>query len=163
MKLGVTGHQTLDEEQGWVVIRSELHDKLTSASKPLVGLSSLAPGADQVFAQEILRIGAELIAVLPFASYREKVPADGRHRFDTLLARSRDVVALEGGSTDEESYMKAGCYIVDHCDRLLAVWDGHPAAGFGGTADVVQYAQWRQRSIWFIDASPWRAIRAPKD
>lgn len=26
-------------------------------------------------------------------------------------------------------------------DELLAVWDGQPARGFGGTADVVRYAQ----------------------
>lgn len=26
-------------------------------------------------------------------------------------------------------------------DELLAVWDGRPAWGFGGTADVVAYAE----------------------
>jgi hypothetical protein len=35
--------------------------------------------------------------------------------------------------------------MVDHADELYAVWDGQPARGYGGTADVVAYA--RQRSI----------------
>jgi hypothetical protein len=26
-------------------------------------------------------------------------------------------------------------------DRLLAVWDGRPARGVGGTADIVEYAR----------------------
>lgn len=31
--------------------------------------------------------------------------------------------------------------LVGMADRLLAVWDGKPARGFGGTADVVAYAR----------------------
>jgi hypothetical protein len=32
---------------------------------------------------------------------------------------------------------------VDRSDVLLAVWDGRPARGFGGTGDVVAYARRR--------------------
>lgn len=31
--------------------------------------------------------------------------------------------------------------LVGLVDRLLAVWDGKPARGYGGTADVVAYAR----------------------
>ncbi|EDY51731.1 hypothetical protein [Streptomyces clavuligerus] len=31
--------------------------------------------------------------------------------------------------------------LVDRCDELVAVWDGLPARGFGGTADAVAYAR----------------------
>lgn len=33
--------------------------------------------------------------------------------------------------------------MLDRADRLLAVWDGKPARGYGGTADVVAEAQTR--------------------
>jgi hypothetical protein len=33
--------------------------------------------------------------------------------------------------------------MLDHADELWAVWDGRPARGFGGTADVVEAARRR--------------------
>ncbi|MEV5731635.1 hypothetical protein AB0N50_38930 [Streptomyces pharetrae] len=46
--------------------------------------------------------------------------------------------------------------LVGVVDELLAVWDGKPARGYGGTADVVAYAQ-RQgtavRVLWPQGAS----------
>ncbi len=46
--------------------------------------------------------------------------------------------------------------LVGLVDELLAVWDGHPARAYGGTADVVAYAE-RQgttvRVLWPQGAS----------
>ena len=42
---------------------------------------------------------------------------------------------------------QVGQYVVDHCDVLIAVWDGQPARGRGGTAEIVQYAQEQNRPI----------------
>ena len=41
--------------------------------------------------------------------------------------------------------MDAGKVVVDRSSVLLAVWDGQPSRGLGGTADVVAYA--RQRGV----------------
>jgi hypothetical protein len=41
--------------------------------------------------------------------------------------------------------------LVDQADELLAVWDGQPARGYCGTADVVAYARQKGapvRIIW---------------
>ncbi|MGA3159798.1 MAG: hypothetical protein ABSC77_01175 [Terracidiphilus sp.] len=46
-----------------------------------------------------------------------------------------------------DAYAQAGRYVVDHCDVLIAVWDGKPARGRGGTAKIVQYAQEQNRPI----------------
>ncbi|NJP95187.1 hypothetical protein HCN51_38110 [Nonomuraea sp. FMUSA5-5] len=50
-----------------------------------------------------------------------------------------------------ESPMAAGARMLDDADVLFAVWDGQPARGYGGTADVVAEAR-RQgvsvRVIW---------------
>jgi hypothetical protein len=36
--------------------------------------------------------------------------------------------------------MEGGKVVVDRAEVLIAVWDGLPARGLGGTADVVAYA-----------------------
>ena len=45
----------------------------------------------------------------------------------------------------EESHMAGSEAMLSNIDLLLAVWDGKPARGFGGTADVVDAA--RDRAI----------------
>ncbi len=39
----------------------------------------------------------------------------------------------------EAQYALGGAYIVERADELVAVWDGQPARGTGGTADVVSW------------------------
>jgi hypothetical protein len=36
---------------------------------------------------------------------------------------------------------------VDHCDVLIALWDGEPSRGRGGTKDVIDYARAQQRPV----------------
>lgn len=40
-----------------------------------------------------------------------------------------------------EAHMAASEFMLTLADQLWAVWDGKPARGFGGTADVVQAAR----------------------
>jgi len=50
-----------------------------------------------------------------------------------------------------ESHMAASKMMIGAADVLYAVWDGQPARDYGGTADVVTYAQERGlpvRVIW---------------
>ncbi len=42
------------------------------------------------------------------------------------------------------AYFAASRYLVDHCDVLIAVWDGSTSSG---TADAVAYARDRDRQI----------------
>lgn len=41
----------------------------------------------------------------------------------------------------QAAYMAASEELVARSDLMVAVWDGAPAAGHGGTADVVAYAR----------------------
>ena len=156
MRVGISGHQTFDDSRGWSAVRTAIANCLREVETPLVGLSSLATGADQVFAQELLAADGELVVVLPFSQYRDVLPEPNRAEFDNLVARCREIVVLAKVPSIEAAYMEAGRYIVDNCDYLLAVWDGSPSRGYGGTADVVAYARDRGRLIKVIDASRWR-------
>ena len=50
----------------------------------------------------------------------------------------------------QKAYRRAGEYIVEHCDILLAVWNGKREPRIGSTAQVVEYARKSGRSVIWI-------------
>lgn len=151
MKVGITGHQHLEDARDWEWVRHELHDLLVKLSKPLIGITCLAPGADSLFARLLLEQDRSFEVVLPFPGYELKLPADRRDDYQRLLEQASRVITLQRQKTDEESYLEAGKRVVNLSDLLIAVWDGKPAKGLGGTADVVKYARRKQESIIHLD------------
>jgi hypothetical protein len=151
MKVGITGHQEFEDPSVLPWIRECIRARLSGSSE-LRGLSSLAKGADQLFARVVLELGGNLEAVLPFAGYDGTFenPQDATY-FRELLARCSAVTTLTFAHTKEQSYLLAGKYIADHSELLIAVWDGKPAAGLGGTADVVSYARRDGRAVYQIN------------
>ncbi|WP_225858373.1 hypothetical protein [Rhodococcus wratislaviensis] len=109
--------------------------------RPLIGLTSLAVGADQLFAAEVLAAGGSLHAVIPSTGYELTFEGKERASYQNLLEKSSTRTLLEYPTPSEEAYDAAGKYITEHCDLLIAIWDGAPARGLGGTADAVAYAQ----------------------
>jgi hypothetical protein len=114
-------------------------------------VSPVADGADQIAAEVALQLGWELQVVLPFerSEYRASLANRGaRERFDSLLARASCILELPGH--DErliDAYVMTGRATVAHCDALIAVWDGLPPRGRGGTGEVVQFAITRGTAV----------------
>jgi hypothetical protein len=50
------------------------------------------------------------------------------------------------------AYLSCGRHIVDSSDVLIAIWDGAPARGPGGTGDIVAYARERLVPIIWLSA-----------
>ena len=142
MRVGVTGHQRLADPVGWDWVREQMDSVLSQIPAPLVGLTSLALGADQRFAEAILKCGGTLQAIIPFRDYALKF-AEGPDRdgYTRLLAASAHVEILRKHGSGREAYLQAGKQVVNKSGLLVAVWDGRPAAGLGGTGDVVEYAR----------------------
>jgi hypothetical protein len=141
VRIGITGHQRLATDSAWDWVRRELAAIFSCNRGPLVGVSSLAAGADQVFADLVLKRGGSLEVILPFEDYAERFTDERDAReFDRLLRVASRVETLQRDGSDEEAYMGAGQRVVATSDLLVAVWDGRPAAGLGGTADAVEYA-----------------------
>lgn len=117
-------------------------------------VSPLADGADQIAAQVALELGWQLQVVLPFdrAPYRSSLDtAASRAEFDRLAERATCVLELPGADGPEhDAYVMAGRATVAHCDILIAIWDGRPARGRGGTAEVVQLALTRGTAVVHI-------------
>jgi hypothetical protein len=152
MKIGVTGHQKLGSSRLWSWVKDSLRAQLRRLEPPLLGITSLAVGADQLFANAILDLGGELVVVIPFSNYERtfKAAADLK-RYEIVVARAKFVETLARQTSDEQSYMAAGIRIVELSDIIFAVWNGKEAQGFGGTGDVVRYAQRKGRRIVHIN------------
>src|SRR5438045_1966363 len=69
MNIGITGHQRLKNPSAWTEVRTRLGKLLDDAEKPLIGLTSLAIGADQLFAEAVLGCGGMIEAIIPFDGY----------------------------------------------------------------------------------------------
>jgi hypothetical protein len=107
-------------------------------------VSPLADGADQMAARIALRYGFSLQAILPFPRdvyLNSLLDEASREQFEALLAQSRCVLELPGESDRSlEAYVMAGRATIAHSDLLIAVWDGLPPRGRGGTGEVVEMA-----------------------
>ncbi len=149
MRIGVTGHQRLKDPARWGWVKREIDRLLASLAPPLIGITSLAIGADQLFANAVLQRGGSLEVVIPFAGY-ELTFSEGRDRqeYTQLLEHALRKEVLQKYGSDEEAYLASGKRMVDRSELLIAVWDGLPATGLGGTGDVVNYAvQQRKKTI----------------
>jgi hypothetical protein len=139
-RIAISGHRGLPALTERLVDQA-LRAALAERAPDVTGMSCLADGADQIFARAVTDLGGTLEAVIPATEYREKLPEDSHPGYDDLLARSAAVHRLPFTESTPESHMAASKLIVDEADELYAVWDGKPARGYGGTADVVAYAR----------------------
>ncbi len=147
MKIGISGHQDIPEE-GIAFLRRGITAVVSKWSNDLVGVSSLAAGADQLFASLILEHGGRLHIIIPSEDYETTLSAPhDLDQFRSLLKRAHTVEKLTYPEPSEEAFLAAGHRVVDNSDLLLAVWDGQPAKGKGGTSDIVEYARNRGSKV----------------
>jgi hypothetical protein len=149
-RVGITGHQRLDDPGAWPWVADAMRDQLTTMSPPLLAVTSLAIGADQLLARLVIERGGKIYAVLPFADIERSFSPGDRPAYREL-SKNATVEVLDISGTDEDAYLAAGHRVVDNSDIMLAVWDGKPAKGKGGTADVVAYAIKRGIPLIHID------------
>ena len=157
IRVGVTGHRNVEDE-------GEVGRRLVAAVRSVRGdasiadveiWSSLAEGADRLVAELVPGEAGGLVAVLPLAAddYRGDFDSvESRDQFDRLLALAHrvDIVGPDEGGTRESAYERAGRTVVACCDVLVAMWDGEPARGRGGTAQMVDEARRRGRDVVVI-------------
>jgi hypothetical protein len=138
--VGITGHRHIPGA-ALPYVRAEMRARLAALGPPIQGITSLAAGADQLFARMVLDLGGTLHVVVPSARYEGSFSEDGDLReYESLLARADSREVLGHDHPGEDAFLAAGHRVVDRASILFAVWDGMPARGRGGTADVVRYA-----------------------
>lgn len=193
LRVGVTGHRSIPDEPATRRAVKRLLDQIAATlhepgCAPLswTVVSALARGADRLVADVVLERPAarlEVVTPLPADEYRRDFDSqEDLQAFNRLFDRADQVNELHaiapgedtGGSDPADSlterqaaYLRAGERIVDACEMLIAFWDGRGARGVGGTADIVQYALFLERPVFWIHAErphePPRLIRLIHD
>ena len=89
-------------------------------------------------------------------SIARRSPITGRREsFDDLLGHASSVLELPGhGERLIDAYVMTGRATVAHCEALIAVWDGLPPRGRGGTGEVVQFAITRGTAVSICHSNP---------
>ena len=156
IRIGVTGHRYLEGSAALSEIPERVRDLMpnTSTTPVRIGVvSALAEGADRLVVDEVFRhaarhgVEARLEAVLPFERDRyvelQEFSEAAEAEFDRWLDQASSVTEL-GGMWEPESrdraYEAASLQVVARCDVLVALWDGRPSGGRGGTAETLLLA-----------------------
>lgn len=157
LTIGVTGHRDLLESEV-PALQAQVRAFLVELDEAYPGLdlqliSPLAEGSDQLVAEVAVELGIHLVVPLPMSQQEyEKDFSDPRilSRFRKLLEQAEVIDLPMPGRHDDkghsitgpdrdEQYMQLGVFISNHCQLLLALWDGKNTEELGGTAGVVNY------------------------
>lgn len=138
-----------------VLAEGDVRAAYTEGAAKVTLLSPLARGADRLVARVALGRGIGLHVPMPFAqgeyerdftgADRDWEPplsaAEDLEEFRRLLERAEGRLELDGGREEEgSSYEAVGRHVVRHVDVMVAIWDGGPGNGRGGTAEIVRHA-----------------------
>lgn len=168
--IGVTGHRKLTDEN---LIRKQIKVVIKNVDTKFKGIlknsdysfgviSPLAEGTDRIAVEEILNFNnssyfenAFLEVILPLSQedyLNDFSDVKSKDEFKNFLDSAQSVKYLDRTESREEAYYESGLYTVDNCDILIGVWNGKPAKGLGGTADVIKYARERKKWLFLINS-----------
>ena len=172
IRIGITGHRSLEEPDAlcrcidqilstrWQEAYNASSQALFSAAKntpiAFTAISPIAEGADRLLAEAVLAQPSGRLEV-PLPMSREEYLKDfatesSRQKFDELLGAAAHVWCTTSGERNEE-YLQVGNQVVEQCDILVAIWDGEPARGKGGTAEIVKSAIEKKRPVFVISTA----------
>ncbi|SHF33508.1 hypothetical protein [Chryseobacterium takakiae] len=150
MILGITGHQDLKSfNLDWIKFTVNNFLKENDIIK---GLSSLAIGSDQLFCRQLIKKNIPYDVIIPCDNYIStfKTLKDSES-FLGLLNMSKGIYTLNFDKPSESAFYSAGIEIVNKASVIIAIWDGKPAKGLGGTGDIVKIALQQKKSVYHIN------------
>lgn len=156
--VGVTGHRDLRDQDVAALEKAldQLFDNFHQRfpNTPITLISQLAEGADRLAARVARRRGMKIVALLPMP--REMYEADfktevSQREFSEMLGWAESTIELappdhlpadefaRDGESRNSRYAAAGAEVNRRVHLLLALWDGEPAVGPGGTGQIVEF------------------------
>jgi nucleoside 2-deoxyribosyltransferase len=159
--VGFSGHRQLADMVGPArAIMAAFTELRRESPGDWIGLSSVAAGSDQLFVQQVLDQGLSWHAILPLprAQFQQDFTPFDWSVAESFLARADHVRVIGENASREDGYLDCGMETVNDSDVLIALWDGLPARGKGGTAEVVDYATALGKPVLIIDATTF-AVR----
>ncbi|QRN82079.1 hypothetical protein JR338_06395 [Chloroflexota bacterium] len=157
-RIGVTGHRILAEigklNQAIDIGLIKIEECLPA---PFAIVSSLAEGTDQLVAERALTRWPDcsLIVPLPLPTpiYQSQFTnQDALATFNQLLSAADEIMSPPEAKDLPDAYLQAGQVMLEMSDVIIAIWDGEPAQGIGGTENIVALARERGISLVWIHA-----------
>jgi hypothetical protein len=160
--VGFSGHRALENPEGVArTIAAELEALQRDATGEWIAVSSVAEGGDQIFIREARQLGISWHAILPLprSEFAKDFSVEHWSVVERVLAQAEHVRVITENGTRDDAYLDCGMETANAADVLLVVWNGEPARGRGGTADVVHYAKSLRKPIIIIDPATLNARR----
>jgi uncharacterized phage-like protein YoqJ len=125
-------------------------EKTLKELQPEKVISGMALGVDMWAANIAYKLSIPFIAAVPFLGQEKAWPESSQKTFHNLLNKAAETVIVCEGGYAAYKMQTRNCWMVDRCDKLIAVWDETP----GGTGNCVSYAKSINREIILIDPKP---------
>ncbi len=170
--VGFTGHRpgegkgrTADDiaacKELVLAVFSQLQAQVDSRGGRLELMSGLAEGADLLAAEVALELQIPLHVCLPMPPEQFAKDFDSEKQnwdrakqiVETVACDSRagSVGIARGTDRTPECYYEAAIQMLEAVDLLIALWNGEPEKGLGGTAGIVEHANKMQIPVVRID------------
>jgi len=166
LALGFTGHRKVpDESKCRQLIRDILAEQKASHQGIVYGVSSAASGGDQLFAESCLELDIPLRILLPRPAELFRTDFDDASWQRTLRIMEHAIsVEITGGIENRnEQYYDCGIRTVTESQVLVALWNGQPSHGTGGTQEIVSYARKTGHPIAWIHSETGKLQWLNKD
>jgi uncharacterized phage-like protein YoqJ len=115
----------------------------------------MALGVDQIFAEVCIELGISFLAAVPFLGQEATWPTESKAKYHSLLTRAEGIIYVSEPGYAVWKMQARNCWITDHCDQLLACFDGSA----GGTANTVHYAERIGRPIRRINPKDFTDVQ----
>jgi uncharacterized phage-like protein YoqJ len=122
-------------------------DKALKELKPEKVITGMALGVDQWAAMIAYKLGIPYLAAIPFENQESNWPEKSQRTYRLLRKLASEEVIVSQGSYSIDKMQTRNVWMVDNCNKLIAVWDGSK----GGTSNCVKYAESIGRDIYYIN------------
>jgi uncharacterized phage-like protein YoqJ len=144
MVYAATGHR-LEVLRTNEVDLEDVHHKVTRFAKIIVPrfnattiISGMAIGWDTAISLGALEHNVPLIAAVPFIGQEQIWPQIAKDRYYDILKHAAEVhIICEGGYAGWK-YHARDKWMVEKCEEMIALYNGHPK---GGTASTIRYTK----------------------
>jgi len=156
LAIGFTGHRKLPNEvKCREAIRKVLLEWKAKVPGMIYGLASTAAGGDLLFAETCaeLHVPIRVFLPVPREQFRDDFDEPSWARAESVFKNALSVEVTGAGEELKERYYECGIETVQQSQLLIALWDGAPSQGLGGTADMVHFAKEQGRPVIWIHSA----------
>lgn len=147
-----TGHRPEKLQQTEPEVKRLLEDSIRQAIADgyVTFISGMARGVDIWAAQIVLQERAQnqnihLITAVPYKGFESRWDERWQQEYRFILQAS-DLVRFICPAFSMESFHKRNEWMVDHCSRVIAVYNGKP----GGTRNTIEYSKKKKVDCYLL-------------